>query len=58
MMKLVTTAQKEAAIVERVSGMATPGTYLTQNSTIHTAAAKTETRKVNAAILFPDVRTK
>ena len=57
-MKLVTTAHKEAAIAERVSGMATPGAYRTQNSTIHTAAANTETRKVNTAVLFLDVRTK
>ncbi len=54
----IMTDHKEAATPESVSGMATPGTYLIQNSAIHTEAAKTETMKVNIAILFLDARTK
>jgi hypothetical protein len=58
MIKPVTTAQTEAASAERVSGIATPGTYRTQNSATQTAAARTEAKKVNIAILLLDVRMK
>ena len=45
--KPITTAHNDTARADRVSGMATPGMYLTENSSIHTSAANNAIASVN-----------
>lgn len=53
-----TTVHKLAARAESVSGIATPGTYLSKNSAIHTIAANRAIERVSRPILALDARKK